>query len=349
MAWQDRHYYRDRGAQTWNPLLWLFYGSIPLFTAFGIRVRAHAMFVLYAACVLLFGYGTGFAWQDKVQSLTILFGIVLLHEFGHCFAARWVGGDAEDILMHPLGGLAFASPPRRPWPTFLTVAAGPMVNVIICVGAGAVLWLTSGWLPSNPFTPTRPIHFYRNWFDLWHYTYWIYQCSYTLLVFNLLPIWPLDGGQMVQTMLWPKLGYYRSMLISATVGMAASVLGAMIALASRNLGLAILAVCGFFVCFSYRRQLIAVGPEEYADETDYSAAYEQPFTPKRRHRHVSRRAIKKARKLAQQAQLEQQRIDTILAKVSASGMASLTWRERRALHKATERQRKRDLELSSET
>src|SRR5258708_6517885 len=107
MAWQDRHYYRDRGAQAWNPLIWLLSGSVPLFTAFGIRVRAHASLILTVALVLLFGLGQGFTWQDRVQSMSILFVIILLHEFGHCFAARWVGGDAEEILMHPLGGLAF--------------------------------------------------------------------------------------------------------------------------------------------------------------------------------------------------------------------------------------------------
>jgi Zn-dependent protease len=349
MAWQDRHYYREHGAPARNPLLWLVFGSFPLFNAFGIRVRAHASFVLYAALVLVFGYGPGFTWQDKVQSITILFGIVLLHEFGHCFAARWVGGDAEDILMHPLGGLAFARPPRRPWPTFLTVAAGPAVNLLICIITGGILWLTSGWLPWNPFYPVRPIHMYHGWLDFWRYDYWIYQCSYTLLIFNLMPIWPLDGGQMVATMLWPKLGYYRAMLISCTVGMVACVLGCMIAVASRNVGLALMAVFGFMMCFSFRRQLLAMGPDEYGEETDYSAAYDPPtYAPKRRHRHVSRRAIKKARKLAEQAEMEQRRIDMILAKVSATGMASLTWRERRALHKATERQRKRDLELSRE-
>jgi hypothetical protein len=94
-----------------------------------------------------------------------------------------------------------------------------------------------------------------------------------------------------------------------------------------------------------RRQLIAIGPEEYADETDYSAAYEHP-TPVKRRRKISRRAIKKARRRAQQQAIEQRRIDTILAKVSATGLASLTWTERRALHKATDQQRKRDLELT---
>jgi hypothetical protein len=168
-----------------------------------------------------------------------------------------------------------------------------------------------------------------------------------LLAFNLLPIFPLDGGQMVQTMLWPKMGYYRSMLFSCVVGMVAAVLGAMIAVASpgHDIGLGILAMMGFICCFSLRRQLIAIGPEEYADETDYSAAYEHP-TPVKRRRKISRRAIKKARRRAQQQAIEQRRIDTILAKVSATGLASLTWAERRALHKATDQQRKRDLELT---
>src|SRR5688572_26946288 len=118
MAWQDRPYYRDRDPSAGNPLMWLLTGSVPLFTVFGIRVRAHASMVLYAVLVLIFGLGPGYAWQDRVQNVTLLFAIVLLHEFGHCFAARWVGGEANDILMHPLGGLAMASPPRRPLPTF---------------------------------------------------------------------------------------------------------------------------------------------------------------------------------------------------------------------------------------
>jgi stage IV sporulation protein FB len=344
MAWQDRPYYRDR-APARNPLLWLLYGSVPLFTVFGIRVRAHASLVLYVGLVLLLGLGPGFAWQDKVLSMAMLFVLVLLHEFGHCFAARWLGGSADDILMHPLGGLAMAQPPRHPWPTFLTVLAGPSVNLLICVITGSILWITTGWVPRDPFHFIAPHWGFSHWYDLLRYDYWIYELSLMLLVFNLLPIFPLDGGQMVQTMLWPKLGYYRSMLISCVVGMVASVLGAMIAFASRDIGLALLAMMGFICCFSFRRQLLAIGPEEYADETDYSAAYDNPAPVKRR-RKVSRRAVKKARRRAQQEAIQQRRIDTILAKVSAQGLASLTWAERRALHKATDQQRKRDLELT---
>jgi hypothetical protein len=132
-----------------------------------------------------------------------------------------------------------------------------------------------------------------------------------------------------------------------------SIFGVIVSMAQGIGGIfmAILFLSLFMYCLSYRRQLLAIGPEEFADETDYSAAYEQP-TPRtsssklKRRRKVSRRLIKKARKKAEQAMLEQQRIDAILAKVSAHGMVSLTWLERRALHKATERQRKRDLEIS---
>src|ERR1700733_6882186 len=143
MAWQDRPYYRDRGTPSGNRLLWLLFGSVPLFTVFGIRVRAHASLVLYAILILAIP-STGFWWQDRVENVVLVFCIVLLHEFGHCFAARWLGGYADEILMHPLGGFAMAHPPRHPWPTFLTVAAGPGVNVLICLVTGAILWLGGG-------------------------------------------------------------------------------------------------------------------------------------------------------------------------------------------------------------
>src|SRR5260221_14621489 len=142
MGWQDRSYYRDSGRGSSNPLLWLMTGSVPLFTAFGIRVRAHASLLVLVVLELLFGLGQGFTWQDRVQSMGALFGIILLHEFGHCFAARSGGGQADDILMWPLGGLSMAHAPRRPWPTFVTVAGGPLVNVLICLVCGLILYLT---------------------------------------------------------------------------------------------------------------------------------------------------------------------------------------------------------------
>src|SRR5215469_2963925 len=108
MGWQDRHYYRDQGSSS-NPLMWLLSGSVPLFTAFGIRVRMHASMLL----LIIIGLATsemsgGMGITNAMTFSLVLFSVVLLHEFGHCFAARWVGGEAHDILMWPLGGLAYA-------------------------------------------------------------------------------------------------------------------------------------------------------------------------------------------------------------------------------------------------
>ena len=153
MAWQDRHYYRDQSGGTGSGLWWFLYGSVPLFTAFGIRVRAHASMVLLIGLTMLFSATEGGmgVWNAMTFS-TILFGIILLHEFGHCFAARSVGGEANDIMMWPLGGLAFADAPKRAWPQFWTAAGGPLVNVALCVisSIGLRLLVRGQSVPWNP-------------------------------------------------------------------------------------------------------------------------------------------------------------------------------------------------------
>ena len=154
MGWEDRPYYRDRGSTRGNPLLWLVGGSVPLGTWFGIRVRMHASMIILIVLTLLFAEtrnGMG-AW-NAVTSMTILFISVLLHEFGHCFGCRMVGGRADDILMWPLGGLAFVDPPKRPWPSFVTTACGPLVNVILCVITGLAIVSLSRSVGAVPWFP----------------------------------------------------------------------------------------------------------------------------------------------------------------------------------------------------
>jgi Zn-dependent protease len=347
MGWEDRDYYRDRGPRVTNPLQWMMYGQVPLFRAFGINVRAHASLVIFIGLVLLFGLGQGSTIADRIQTMTAVFGIVLLHEFGHCFTARWVGGQADEIVMHPLGGLAFARPPRRPLPTFLTVAGGPAVNVVICVVCGVALYFLTGGVPWDPFTFQVPknLQWDSPGFETWRFwvgwLYWIYTVSLQLFLFNLLPFYPLDGGQMLQAILWPKMGYYRSMMLSCQIGMGGAVVVGLYGIVGGHLVLAVLAVMGFMTCLNLRRQLQAAGPfmaAEDEDTTDYSAAYEQPARPKP----PSRTAVRRAAKVAEAERAEQQEIDQILAKVSATGMHSLTWGEKRALKRATENQRKRD-------
>ena len=127
----------------------------------------------------------------------------------------------SQILMHPLGGLAFADRPHRPWPTFVTVRRGPLVNVMICV-------ITAVWLAVMAGTwrivPWRPLDIDSSAILVWHSQTAIssggfFCVSYALLLFNLLPIFPLDGGQMLQSILWMKFGYYRATNFATITGM----------------------------------------------------------------------------------------------------------------------------------
>ena len=355
MAFQDRSYYREGPDSTGNPLMWMLTGSVPLFTVFGIRVRAHASLIILIVLVLLFGLGQGSNVQARVQSMAILFLVILLHEFGHCFAARWTGGTAEDILMTPLGGLAMAYARRKPWPQFVTVAGGPLVNVIICLLCGVGLFFTIGIWPLGPWQFGRFDEMLTpGWLQVSSYLFWFYSVSYWLLLFNLLPIFPLDGGQLLQSILWKPMGYYKSMLLTVNIGIGGAVLMMMVGLATFGavMGGLLLILIGLMClmnCINMRRMLLTEGPWGFSEEDtiDYSASLREPATRKpglsdkwRARRQQKQQALERA---------EQMKIDAILAKVSAQGMNSLTWMEKRTLRRATERQRQADLARARRT
>jgi Zn-dependent protease len=135
-----------------------------------------------------------------------LFGIVLLHEFGHSLACRQVGGKADTIILWPLGGVAFVAPPPRPGATLWSLAAGPLVNVILAPCLFAVL-ATGSFLHSPVSMP-----------DAYALLRAICYINLVLLVFNLLPIYPLDGGQILRCLLWFIFGRARSLTIAAVIG-----------------------------------------------------------------------------------------------------------------------------------
>src|SRR6185369_11749806 len=86
---------------------------------------------------------TSRAWN--VAEYLALFGIVLLHEFGHALACRSVGGRADTIVLWPLGGIAFVAPPPRPGAVLWSIAAGPLVNVVLVPVTVALFWFSPGW------------------------------------------------------------------------------------------------------------------------------------------------------------------------------------------------------------
>jgi Zn-dependent protease len=246
--------------------MWLVSGSVPLFVAFGIRVRAHASLIVFIVITLLL---SDIGAQNAVVSMTILFGSVLLHEFGHCFAARWVGGHAEEILMWPLGGLASVDPPHRPLPSFITTAAGPAVNLVICILTGTAIAVLNRSAYAVPWFPVqRGLRSYipHDWTT--YYLWWIFLINYALMLFNLLMVfYPFDGGRMVQEILWAIYGYYKSMRFAVVTGMVGAVLVAMIGIATWSFMLVLIAIFGFVACLQQRRMLLEAGPYGF-DEVD---------------------------------------------------------------------------------
>src|SRR4029077_6822864 len=122
-------------------------GSFPLFRIAGIQVYLHWTWLLvaYFEIVNRVNRYQSMAWN--VIEYLALFGIVLMHEFGHALACRQVGGQASQIMLWPLGGVAFVQPPPRPGALLWSIAAGPLVNVVL-VPITAMTYLfarTAGW------------------------------------------------------------------------------------------------------------------------------------------------------------------------------------------------------------
>src|SRR5437764_4319245 len=106
-------------------------GSLRLFRVGGIDLFLHWSWFLAAAFEISGGTKSYSSRTWNVLEYLALFLIVLLHEFGHALACRQVGGTADRIVLWPLGGVAYVSPPQRPGATLWSIAAGPLVNVAL--------------------------------------------------------------------------------------------------------------------------------------------------------------------------------------------------------------------------
>ncbi len=183
-------------------------GSIRLFRFAGVNLYLHWSWFVVALLAMAARRGSYASPAFNVIEYLALFLIVLMHEYGHAMACWSVGGRAEEIVLWPLGGVAYVAPPMRPGATLWSIAAGPLVNVVIFGvmlafnPAGASLW----WgLPPHPS-------------DLARFFQAIWYMNLSLMCFNLLPIYPLDGGQIVQALLWFVIGRARSLMIASVLG-----------------------------------------------------------------------------------------------------------------------------------
>jgi Zn-dependent protease len=181
-------------------------GSFRLFRFKGIDVHMHWSWLIVAVISVSNRAPDYTAPVWALFEYLALFLIVLLHEFGHALACRQVGGTADQIVLWPLGGVAYVTPPQRPGATLWSLAAGPLVNVVLLPVFFGVFY-ACGYAGA-----------YETNHDLYHFLRTLVIMDLGLLIFNLLPVYPLDGGQIVRSLLWFPLGRARSLKVSTIIG-----------------------------------------------------------------------------------------------------------------------------------
>ena len=183
--------------------------SIPILAVKGTIVRIHITFLLFLIWIAGTHYAQGGpdAALQGVAFIVLLFVCVLLHEFGHVFAARRYGVRTPDITLLPIGGVArLERIPEEPSQELVVALAGPAVNIVIA----AILYAVLGGYPSadsmelqNPQVSLLARLVTVNIF---------------LAIFNLIPAFPMDGGRVLRALLAYRLGYARGTQIAAAVG-----------------------------------------------------------------------------------------------------------------------------------
>jgi Zn-dependent protease len=203
-------------------------GSLLLFRVLGTDVFVHWSWFLVAWFRVsnpVMQYSS-LAWN--ALEYVLIFALVILHEFGHVLACRQTGGLADRVVIWPLGGLAFVHPPARPAALLWSVAAGPLVNVVfVPVSVGLVLLgQSAGWQQAAP--------------DVMNLINALAIFNGVMLVFNLLPLYPLDGGQISQALLWFLIGRGPSLMVVSVLGLIAGVGLIALALWAQSWGLAVM-------------------------------------------------------------------------------------------------------------
>ncbi len=345
-----------------DPMSWAF----PVLRVAGITVRLHVFFLAFVLVVLARAASKAPSGSVGVLpallGLVALFSVILLHEFGHCIACRARGGTADEILIWPLGGLATCTPPERADAHFWTAVGGPLVNVgIIAVLTPYLAWQSGHWwglaIP-NPFDLAGMIQGADFGEDLagWAKMFLVLTnfVAWVLLLFNLIPMFPLDGGRILQAVLWGRIGYAKSMRFACRAGLMGAVLIGIVALVYDSTTLLGIALFGGIVCFStarhleYERDFLGFEP----DPAELAAMEEEIDEP-------SPRAIRQSAATKQSAAKDREKdrakdrekgradeneaeIDRILDKIARSGIESLSDAERVALKRATDEKRDRE-------
>ncbi|MCE2821177.1 MAG: site-2 protease family protein [Bacteroidota bacterium] len=206
-------------------------GALKIFTAFGIPVFIHWTFGFIFVFILWNAQSEGMTTMETLTYTALfmsLFVCVLLHEYGHALAARRYGVKTQDIVLMPIGGVArLEKMPDKPMQEFVVAIAGPMVNVVI-----AILLILGIWLLTDPayielmanlvisaeegneiieetgIQIPQTLQFAINLAIL----------NIVLVIFNMIPAFPMDGGRVFRALLSMKTGRPKATRIASMVG-----------------------------------------------------------------------------------------------------------------------------------
>jgi Zn-dependent protease len=185
--------------------------SFKLGRLLGVDVYVHFTFLLLLGFVGLAHWMTGRSLEAAVTGVMFFIGLflcVLLHEYGHALAARRYGITTRDITLLPIGGLArLERMPDKPSQELVVALAGPIVNVVIAAGLFAGLHLAGNWQSLGSLTTTGGSLVER-----------LLVVNLFLVLFNLLPAFPMDGGRVLRSVLAMKMEYARATRIAARTG-----------------------------------------------------------------------------------------------------------------------------------
>lgn len=191
------------------------HGSIKILDIGGTEVRIHPTFFLLLAWIGVVHWFRG-GLADAISGIffiLVLFLCVIFHEFGHIFMAKRFGIHSPQITLLPIGGVAsMERMPEKPQEEILIALAGPFVNLIIVAllvyGFGVDLSVEHlsrvEEAPQDLFTQVA-------------------LANLVLLVFNLIPAFPMDGGRVLRATLTFNLGYKRATQIAASIGQALAI------------------------------------------------------------------------------------------------------------------------------
>jgi len=187
----------------------------------GIRVFVHATFLLlvaWFAVVYWVEEGNLVRVASGIALLLLLFGCVLLHELGHALTAKRFGFPTREITLLPIGGIArLERMPDDPQQSLWITLAGPAVNIAIAAALFVALRVTGVWQPVTEISLTRGPFFER-----------LMIVNVSLVIFNMLPAFPMDGGRALRALLATRFDDRRATHIAARLGQVMAALFALI-------------------------------------------------------------------------------------------------------------------------